>query len=595
MCVSAGRLQTKRISCLYPESLLLAGKVDAAFFDKTGTVTQSGMDFVSFNGYASSDRIRLGMAVCHTLTTTSSGEVVGNQVDLASFQSTGAILRHEKGAQALVSFNGEQYTVLKRFEFDSRRATQSVIVEDSQRKRQIFVKGSPEVIKDLCMEPSLPPSFEQTVQEAAGAGIYQIAMAYRSYHLEMELADVCREDVEGCLTFGGFINFRNPIRPEALHVLETVQESKMALAMITGDNVFTGIFVARECNMIKPHRSIVVGRLSANEEVLWYNMDANAVVKRPSPFLLSLPENQIDLAITGEAWNVLTRTNPVYVKSIMEHIRVFGRCKPTDKVSVVAAFVSSGYTTLMCGDGQNDCGCLKTAHVGVALSNAEASIVAPFTSLDKSLSAVLDVLREGRCAVASTVSAYSFYLLYGQTEAFLQVTMAYLAISLSEWCWVFLDGIFSITLAFSIPLAQAASVLTSRRPNDHLLGQELLFSVCGTLAWNLFYLALAMLILFRQDWFQCRKWDSTDVSNILDIGDNYESTVLFLMGGYQFVVSAFVLNFGYTFRQAWYRNVAFVFLASTWALFIFVMTLYPSTFSCIWRVNCDNEVRTLKS
>jgi hypothetical protein len=115
-------------------------------------------------------------------------------------------------------------------------------------------------------------------------------------------------------------------------------------------------------------------------------------------------------------------------------------------------------------------------------------------------------------------------------------------------------------------------------------------SVCGILSWNFLYLMIAMVTLFHQDWFQCRKWNSDDVSNVLTIGDNFESSVLFIVGGSQYISSAMVLNFGYTFRQGWWRNYVFVVLSITWLLFIFVMTIYPSSFSCIWRVNCDNEV-----
>jgi predicted P-type ATPase len=587
--ISARRLQAKRISCQYPEAVLLAGKVDAVFFDKTGTLTQLGLEFVSFEGGDSGDRIQIGMAVCHTLTTKNNGEIVGNQVDLCSFQTTGATLLHKGADPPRISLNGETYTVLKRFEFDSHRATQSVIVEDAKYKRQIFVKGSAEVIKSLCMESSLPADFDETVQESAIAGIYQIAMAYRSYNLSMELSNVRREDVEGSLTFAGFINFRNPMREETSEVLWQVEESDMTLAMITGDNVFTGIFIARESGMMKQNRNVIVGRLGDGKTIEWYDVGANVIVERPSLRMMGVPGNGIDIAITGEAWNILSSSQPQYAEAIMKHIRVFGRCKPADKVSVVTSFATNGYTTLMCGDGQNDCGCLKAAHVGVALSNAEASIVAPFTSLDKSLPAVLEVIREGRCALASTVSAYSFYMTYGQTETFLQVLNAYFAITLSEWCWVFLDGMFSISLAFSIPFSQAAHQLTSRRPTDRLLGTETLFSVCGVLAWNLFYMVLALVVLFQQDWFQCRKWSASG-GNLLEIVDNYEASVIFLVGGYQYIASAIVMNFGYTFRQPWYRNFVFVFLVLTWTILMLVVALHESTLSCLFRVNCENEV-----
>jgi hypothetical protein len=43
-----------------------------------------------------------------------------------------------------------------------------------------------------------------------------------------------------------------------------------------------------------------------------------------------------------------------------------------------------------------DCGALRAAHAGVALSDAEASIVSPFTGKTKSVRAVVELLLEGR-------------------------------------------------------------------------------------------------------------------------------------------------------------------------------------------------------
>ena len=64
-------------------------------------------------------------------------------------------------------------------------------------------------------------------------------------------------------------------------------------------------------------------------------------------------------------------------------------------------YVDRGYVCMcvislyvgMCGDGANDCGALRTAHAGISLSEAEASVVSPFTSKTPNISCVPQVIR----------------------------------------------------------------------------------------------------------------------------------------------------------------------------------------------------------
>jgi cation-transporting ATPase 13A3/4/5 len=152
-----------------------------------------------------------------------------------------------------------------------------------------------------------------------------------------------------------------------------------------------------------------------------------------------------------------------------------------------------------------------------------------------------------------------------------------------------MDGIWTITMSFSLPLAQAAKKLSPKRPTASILGPHTLASACGVLGINFLFLVIGLLALYSQDWFQCRKWGSTDVSNVLTIGDNYETSVIFIISGYQYIASAAAFNFGYTFRANWFRNYIFVFFFALWTALQFGATLSASNLSCIWRLNCDND------
>ena len=148
-----------------------------------------------------------------------------------------------------------------------------------------------------------------------------------------------------------------------------------------------------------------------------------------------------------------------------------------------------------------------------------------------------------------------------------------------------------------MPLAEAAKKLSKFRPTASILGPHTISSACGILAINFLFLVTSLLLLWNQDWFACRMWDSTDVSNVLVIGDNYETSVIFIVSGYQYISSAAAFNFGYSFRGNWFRNYVFVFLFLLWTAVQFSATLTASRLSCIWRLNCDNDnvVRSITS
>lgn len=77
--------------------------------------------------------------------------------------------------------------------------------------------------------------------------------------------------------------------------------------------------------------------------------------------------------------------------------QVFARMSPDEKHELVEKLQTIDYCCGFCGDGANDCGALKAADVGISLSEAEASVAAPFTSRVFDISCVPEVIRQVKC------------------------------------------------------------------------------------------------------------------------------------------------------------------------------------------------------
>jgi predicted P-type ATPase len=605
--ISAERLLQKRIAVTDPHRILMAGKVRVAFFDKTGTLTEQGLDYhsvITVSGDANfitsthpHESIIDGMSVCHSLkkiNQNSDPVLLGNAIDRKMFEATGSDLIGGMGVNPdiVVTAAGTRFSILRQFDFDNKLKTQSVIVRDeSSGKVFVFVKGTGEAIKSISVASSIPATFDDRVASSAKFGFYQIAMGYRIVDNEKEILSKTRGEVEASLTFIGFLNFTNRMKPQTPAMLKELRQGNIRTVMISGDHVLTAIFMARESGMVHKGSVLLLGRSISDSGVIeWVEESSNELVPAPSLEELRAHDSNIELAMVGHVWDALWEMDKARAKDLAYHIRVIGRCSPHTKITIIECFNREGFITLMCGDGGNDCGALKTAHVGIALSDAEASVVSSFTSLDKTITSVVEVLKEGRCTLASAFSSYKFMIMYGQIETINQMVCAYFGVTFSEWCWVFMDGFWVITLAFSLPFADVADTLAPFRPTSSILGPQTLCSVLGVLLINFLFLVLAIGIMDEQDFYQCRKWDdASSIADVTALGDNYESSVVFLVSGYQYITSAIAFSFGFKFRAPMYKNWRFLFFVMCWTVIHFTVILYPSSLSCFFRVNCTND------
>lgn len=94
------------------------------------------------------------------------------------------------------------------------------------------------------------------------------------------------------------------------------------------------------------------------------NEDKIIPVNPVEPIDLSLLE-QYDICMTGAALRQFESRRSWL--ELVQHTWVYARVSPTQKEYILTTLKSLGYTTLMAGDGTNDVGALKQAHIGVAL------------------------------------------------------------------------------------------------------------------------------------------------------------------------------------------------------------------------------------
>lgn len=201
-----------------------------------------------------------------------------------------------------------------------------------------------------------------------------------------------------------------------------------------------------------------------------------------------MQENELfSLALTGRAFTFFigekaqSKEFAQSFNKMLEKCQVFARMKPAEKALLVQSLQESSKKSLvgMCGDGANDCGALKTADVGVSLSEAEASIAAPFTSKIQDISCIVKLLREGRCALSTSFQCFKYMALYSMIQ-FASVVMLYDSFSnLSDNQFLWIDLILIFPLAIFMSYTKSSKTLSTYMPTANLISFPVLSSVIG--------------------------------------------------------------------------------------------------------------------
>ncbi|KAI9277641.1 hypothetical protein BY458DRAFT_585318 [Sporodiniella umbellata] len=615
--VCAARLRSRKILCIDLPRINLSGKVRIFCFDKTGTLTREGLEFYgavskSESGVFSERQedpmvmeslMAMGIATCHAVTKVKD-QYIGNPVDIESFHSMKWELLPPAEPEYLdtlkaptIGTQERTVHVVRRFEFVHARASQSVAVLDPHTLQvHVFLKGSFERIKTLSQPESVPHNYDNEAAKYAKEGCYVLGMAHRilgtlNQDITLEqIKSMSRDELEEGCSFTGFVLFRNMLKHDTAQAIAELKGGDTRVVMITGDTALTGIYIARQCGMIEPHQRVLLGDVVSGQ-VVWHDVDTEEKVDVDEVLDSDFRddhEKRVELAVTGRAFEFLISQGSM--RKYLLLTRVFARMTPNDKVMCVQFHMEKGVTA-MCGDGGNDCGALRAAHVGLALSESEASIVSPFSTNNRSVMQCVELLRQGRSALATSFSNYKFLILYGECMAFWELCMFYFTVIASQPVWITIDGFITTTMTIAITQALPAKKLSPCRPTAKPLGAYTLSSLLGVIFINFWFLVCSIVWLFQQDWFICNQFDSSaiDSAKWWLLADNFEAEVISIVIIFQFFNSGAIVNFGSQFRQSWWRNYTLVFV---WCAF-FISTTYitladPNPYSCIFRINCGS-------
>merc|ERR1719482_1495513 len=515
--------EVEGVHCLSPQRLPIAGKVQVMVMDKTGTITKEGMEFRGAHisegdtfgkspvwaedGQLDTTKlpeaVSWALAACHTVTRLRDGNLVGNMVEVAMLNSSGWTLSED--SKSVLHSSGDEIQILKQLEFDQKRMTSGAVIQ-VKGKTLALIKGSYERVAELT-KTGIPKNFQEVTEGYAADQYYVLGVGMKTLADKGELAP--REQLEQDLSFVGLLLFRNEMKSDSPDAVKALKEGGTRSVICTGDNALTGAAIGRQCGLIDDNQEIILGDLQKNGSFSWTRLHDKKDVSHKEIMEAKVCEGEIgnaELVVTKIAFRELEKNGEL--EQLLGRIRVYARMMPDDKVAVVQNFQHQGLVVGMVGDGGNDCGALRAAHVGLALSDAEASIVAPFSSGaeygtgSKSLKALGHLMRYGRATLATNTATYMYFMVYAVLVPAVKLVLLFMGnMIMSEWAWLYADILVGSLMVACMTLSWPAKTIASRRPTSALLNMRTFSTVMMPVCVFVIFLGIALYSLMQQPFY----------------------------------------------------------------------------------------------
>ncbi len=251
--------------------------------------------------------------------------------------------------------------------FDSDRKLMTSVNRTEDKRYIVIVKGAFDMLAPLCISGDLIKASKINDKMSSDA-LRVLAVATKT--LDTLPNSFTTQGLERDLDFVGLVGMIDPPRPEAKDAVTICKKAGIKPVMITGDHVVTASAIAKELGILE----------------------------------------EGDLAITGAQLDLMDdKTLDLEV----EHISVYARVSPENKIRIVKAWQRKGQVVSMTGDGVNDAPALKAADIGCAMGITGTDVAkgaADMTLTDDNFATIVDAVREGRGIYDNIKKVVSFLL-----------------------------------------------------------------------------------------------------------------------------------------------------------------------------------------